>query len=1298
MNLFNFRLTIASKLILLSTFFVTIMLIMGSYSLYRSATVFQSVTEVYETASLIEEVTSEIERPMNELRMVSLLMVIIPNQQSREKFNQERLNLMEDLDQKLLKWEKKTQFDQERQRTTFKNILIAWQQYKLLSNLTTESILKGHQESALINITGAGTQQFEVLHDQYQKWLKHKVEITKSIFDQANYNYQKQNQLTVAFVILMIFLVILINLTLLKRLSQPLRTVTNQLQFLAQGQLVTVGLPYLGNDEITEIIHSMQQLKDTMHNMISQANLIAAGNLSNIKITLSSTEDQLGQALLDMIDTLQRVIQQANAIAAGDYSYEIELRSEHDQLGSALRKMTEALRLAIAENVKQDWLKTGLAQLNDQLRGEQDVLILAKNTIDFLTTYLDMEVGLLYLLKEEIEGIYLQKVASYAYTDSNQSIAKFKIGEGLIGQAALEKRLLICNHTHEEYTYIMRSGLSKAVPRQVLIVPFLYEDKVLGVIELGSFNPLNDLQKEFLQQAMSNIGISMNSAESRGRMELLLQQTQQQARVLEEQQETLQTTNEELQTQSEELQTQQEELRHANDELEERTRELERQKNAIREKNDALEQVKQVIEAKAKELEIASRYKSEFLANMSHELRTPLNSLLILAQLLLENKDENLTEKQLIHLKTIHSAGGDLLTLINEVLDLSKIEAGHIEICKEEVEVSNLVEAIREKFQAIADNKNVIFQIDLTPQLPPVLYTDGQRLKQIINNLLSNAFKFTHTGSVNLSLNYRNANQLDANLLRKLPNQQGNFLIIAVTDTGIGIPKDKQQLIFEAFQQAEGTTNRRYGGTGLGLSISRQLARLLGGDILLDSQEKQGSTFTTYLRIDTRPAGTVTASPNTSANVPVSSHPVSFNLEPTTPFNSKIAEKSTTLSQFPDDRHNLQPQDKVLLIVEDDLRFLQTLVDLAQERNFKCIVAQDGNTGLQLVAEYKPDALILDIGLPLVDGWTVMQKLKDDPETRHIPVHFISAFDQDQDARKMGAIGCLLKPVGIAELSAAFKKITHFIVSPLRNLLIMVDNPVRRQEILELLENKEVKITFVTTEKELLDVLRTGELDCAVLDLECAQNMVLNALRQVCHEEKLTKTPMILYSDRELTELEMELLHECEKNLPIKSVRSAARLLDEATLFLHQVEAKLPKEKQKILQQVHDKSAILTDKKVLLVDDDVRNTFALMTVLDGKNMKVTVANHGKEALILLEDNPDIDIVLMDIMMPEMDGYETMRKIRSQPRFRNLPIIALTAKAMKGDKAKCIEAGASDYLPKPVDIDKLVSLMRVWLYR
>ncbi len=1079
-------------------------------------------------------------------------------------------------------------------------------------------------------------------------------------------------------IVLISAIALFISLLLVNRFTHqfvnPLLDIRTHLNALAKGKIIKRDLTYHAQDEISDIIESTRLLKSA----------------------------------------IEGTIEQTKAIAAGNYERPIIMLSSEDQLGIALSDMTSTLRQAVAQTRRQDWLKTGQAQLNEVIRGDQELVALARATINFLCNYVKAYVGTFYILHHpdiKHENLYLKLIASYAFQKRKNMSNEFEIGEGLVGQAALERQSILVNQLPSDYLHVS-SSLGETHPEALLIMPFMFEEHLKGVIEMGFLQEPDEIQFEFLMQAMSTIGIAVQTAESRTQLQMLLQQSQQQA--------------EELQTQTEELQSQQEELRQANEELQVRTLELERQKEEVRAKNAQLEISQQAIEQKARELELTSKYKSEFLANMSHELRTPLNSLLILAQLLKENSSGSMSDKQVEYARTIHSAGTDLLSLINDILDLAKVEAGKLEAHPELIPLNTVVDSIEQRFRHVAEDKGLQFSIKQSPQAPTQLFTDSQRLKQILTNLLSNAIKFTEKGAVTLNITRPNTAIVQhLNAKQKLTLNPETTLAFEVQDSGIGIAPENQQLIFEAFQQADGTTSRRFGGTGLGLSISRQLSRLLGGDLLVNSELNKGSTFTLYLpdKLQNNRENKTKSESKVIYGAPEENNKPTLTLIKPAPIIEVIDEEveeappqqssaplmqaketpppSSSMVAFErgnDDRDNLQANDKVLLIVEDEQNFANLLLELSHEKGFKCLMAADGQEGLHLAQKYKPNAIILDVGLPLLDGWSVMERLKDNPDTRHIPVHFMSAADHTIDARRMGAIGYLIKPVNIEELSLAFRTIEQFISKQVKQVLMVVSDRERQTKMLQMVENKDNTIEVVadldTAQKNLL----TEQYDCLIIDVDIEQGQGIKFLEHLSELDNFKATPVIVYAERELRHDEIVELQHCEERLTIKPVQSPERLLDETTLFLHQIATSLSKDKRKTLQRLHDKESLLNGRKILLVDDDIRNTYALATFLEGKNMEVLVANEGQEALNLLREHTDINIVLMDIMMPGMDGYETMQAIRQQLKLHNLPIIALTAKAMKGDKTKCIEAGANDYLSKPVDTDKLLSLMRVWLYK
>jgi tubulin-specific chaperone A len=1045
--------------------------------------------------------------------------------------------------------------------------------------------------------------------------------------------------------------------------------------------------------------------------------------------------------MVDISDEMG-VVELAEKISRGDYSVKVEKRSDEDRLSDALNRMTQSLREAVEQNERQNWLKTGQSELNNRMRGELDIPDLSQHIISFLTTYLDAQVGLLYFVTQKDT---LKLVGSYALGKEKIPLKRFRMGEGVIGQAAKEKRVIEITDIPGDFIKI-RAGFGDISPKHAIVVPFSYERHVIGVIEIASLYEITGTQREFIMQSLENIGIALNSAESRRHLKELLQKTQEQAERLQQQQEELRQSNEELEGQTKaliasetNLQTQQEELRVINEELEERTRALEKQKADIQQKNLELMMVRNEIEKKARDLEEVSKYKSEFLANMSHELRTPLNSILILSQLLSNNQEGNLTGKQVEFARTVHSSGSDLLNLINEILDLSKIEAGMMEVRIESILLDDLVSGLERVFTPVAANKGLAFNIEISRgELPESIDTDSQRVQQILKNLLSNAFKFTNKGSVTLRL-YRSGNEVD---LSQSGLQPGEAIAISVMDTGIGIPAEKQAVIFEAFRQEDGTTSRKYGGTGLGLSISRELVWLLGGEIQMESESGKGSTFTLYLpqilkepgkpmsierfkaaaakeAVKANPAADLTVDTGAGAAgaagtemateavpdvilMPTPLHHQQQQQEAEAgpaggPRESNVPLVEVLKEEIRDDRRYIKPGDKSLLIIEDDMNFAEVLLNLAQSKGFKCLIAEDGETGLHFADFYKPSAVILDVRLPGMDGWQVLDRLKSSPETRHIPVHFMSAANKTADVMIKGAIGFLSKPISTESLDNAFKKIEAMISKPVKKLLVVESDDIQKKIIVDLIGSGDVTTVTVSSGEEAFRVLEKGGVDTMIMNPELKDIDGFELLDRISKEQTVSQVPIIIYSEREFTSREQEELQKYAKRIIVKNVKTLEGLLAETTLFLHRVEADMPEVKQQILNRMINKDSVMTGKKILIVDDDMRNVFAITSILEDRGMITVVGKNGKEGLERLFTEPDIDLVLMDIMMPVMDGYEAMRIIRRDKRFEKLPIIALTAKAMKGDRSKCVVAGASDYLAKPVDSNKLISLLRVWLY-
>ena len=931
-------------------------------------------------------------------------------------------------------------------------------------------------------------------------------------------------------------------------------------------------------------------------------------------------------------------------------------------LDKALRKMAESLRAARDKERDRDWLKSGRNELYALMREDQGMAEMADKVLKFLAEYLNAGVGALYLFDDS--AVKLTLTATYAITKDMPIGDQFRLGEGLIGQAAREQKVICLSHVPPDYLQI-GSALGRSVPKVVAAVPLLHGNRLIGAIEIGTFSEFSEIQTRFLELAREAIGIGLDANLSHQRMAELLEETQQQA---------------------EELQVQQEELQQSNEELEERSQLLEQQRENIRIKNHEIEAASEKLREKATELERVSTYKSEFLANMSHELRTPLNSLMILSSLLMQNKEGNLSGKQVEYAATIHGAGTDLLNLINDILDLSKVEAGQMRFHFAALPVANLHTAMRATFELQAEQKGLTFQVVVDAGVPAIFQSDELRIQQILKNLLSNALKFTDKGQVTLRIFCPGGEE------NPLPVPSIAF---AVRDTGIGISPAQQQLVFNAFQQADGSISRKFGGTGLGLSISLQFAHRMNGDIHLSSQEGQGSEFTLYLPLQ----GT--------ASDMQENPPAAVRTLHTTPFRSGHTQSSNPPDQeevsafaapLPDDREQLKPGDKCILIIEDDLNYAQILLEIVRERGFAALVAADGESGLALAGHYVPSAIVLDVMLPHIDGWGVMRSLKDHPLTRHIPVHFITCLEDRQKAMAMGAIGFVTKPVSIEQLNQVFRSIEEIMEKSSKKLLIVEDNSDEAKSMVALLEEGDVEISVVASGQEAIQLLAAEPFDCMILDLGLSDMSGFDLLEYIQKMDGVRRIPVIIHSGRELTREDERKLRRFAESIIIKGAKSPERLLNEVSLFLHLVESNLHPSKQRMIRTALDKEAMLEGRKVLLVDDDMRNIFSLSSVLAEKNMTVIEAENGREALSRLEEHHDMSIVLMDIMMPEMDGYTAIREIRKDPRFENLPIIAMTAKALKGDQEKCLAAGASDYIAKPIEIDKLFSLIRVWMFQ
>ncbi|WP_431482870.1 response regulator [Pseudomonas solani] len=924
---------------------------------------------------------------------------------------------------------------------------------------------------------------------------------------------------------------------------------------------------------------------------------------------------------------------------------------------------------------RQAWLRDGQALLSERIIGQQTPPVLGRNMLEFLAGYLDMAVGALYGRDEHGS---LQRVASYGFSRELESREQnFASTETLVGQVAVEKRIRALDALPAGYIKVS-SGLGDVEPQAVLLVPTFSDGEVNGVIELGFLRRLEPRDSALLEMIAGNLGTALEAARYRQRLQVVLEETQQLNEELQVQQEELKTANEELEEQSRvlresqaHLETQQAELEQTNERLGEQAQEMAAQRDDLDNKNSALNKAQVELEARAEELQRASRYKSEFLANMSHELRTPLNSSLILAKLLADNQAGNLNDEQIKFAESIYSAGNDLLNLINDILDISKVEAGKLDVRAENTNVQRLAEGLRGVFQPLADEKRLAFHLDIDADAPEVLYTDRQRVEQILKNLLSNALKFTDKGEVGL----------------RVSRARGG-IAFAVSDTGIGIRGDQLGPIFDAFHQADGTTNRRFGGTGLGLSISRDLAELLGGSILVSSEPGKGSLFTLLLPETYQSRGEAEAVPLAV----VESRPVQRVAPPPAP----DAPRAEPIPSFPDDRGQADLGGRCVLVIEDEPKFAQILYDLAHELGYRCLVAHGADEGYQLADGHSPDAILLDMRLPDESGLSVLQRLKGNPHTRHIPVHVISVEDLSEAAMHLGAIGYAVKPTTRDQLKDVFGKLEAKLTQKVKRVLLVEDDALQRDSIARLIGDDDIEITAVEFGEQALELLRSTLFDCMIIDLKLPDMQGNDLLKRMGSEDICSFPPVIVYTGRNLTRDEEAELMKYSRSIIIKGARSPERLLDEVTLFLHKVESELSSERQKMLKTARSRDKVFEERRILLVDDDVRNIFALTSALEQKGARVEIARNGREAIDKLNAVPEIDLVLMDVMMPEMDGYEATRLIREEARWAKLPIIAVTAKAMKDDQDLCMRAGANDYLAKPIDLDRLFSLIRVWL--
>jgi HAMP domain-containing protein/CheY-like chemotaxis protein/signal transduction histidine kinase len=1156
-------------------------------------------------------------------------------------------------------------------------------------------------------------------------------------------------------------------------LTAQVRGIATVVTAVARGNLKQK-LSVEAQGEIAELADTINNMIDTLATFADQVTTVARevgiegklggqAEVPGASGTWRDLTDNVNRLAANLTTQVRAITEVTTAVAAGDLTKQItvEAAGEVGDLKNNVNEMIRNLKETTRRNTEQDWLKTNLTKFTQLLQGQKDLYTVSKLILSELAPLMKVQHGVFYIAEPAAESDgepVLRLIASYAYKERKGLANTFRLGEGLVGQTALEKERILIHDVPGDYIKI-NSGLGESPPRNIVALPVIFEGQVKAIIELASFHSFTSNTLSFLDQLTESIGIVLNTIEANMRTEMLLKQSQSLTQELQSQQQELTETNQRLEHQARSLQEsedllkrQQEELQQTNIELEEKARLLAEQKSEVENKNREIELARQAIEEKAEQLALTSKYKSEFLANMSHELRTPLNSMLILSKMLSENRDSTLTNRQVEFAETIHSSGSDLLALINEILDLSKIESGTMAVDIEDFELSKVESHMRRMFDQVAREKGLDFNIKYSGDLPDAIRSDSKRLEQVLKNLLSNAFKFTREGEVTLQIEaIEPRGQFDNQIL----NRARKVVAFHVVDTGVGISRDKQKIVFEAFQQADGAMNRDYGGTGLGLSISREIARLLGGEIELESQEGKGSRFTLYLpdiyRMtqlaaqssddhDESPQdaseasaangrgtnvgialGSRTVRPDKQAEAealeqPPKKKPASgkkptdeaaakdnesrdeASVEPTVEDESKRMLREAAPGRAEDDRNDLEEGDRRLLIVEDDVNYARIIVEMARTKGFKVIVGTNAEEALELAREYRPDAITLDVQLPGMHGLALLDLLKNEPATRHIPVQIISVADELPRRRRKGALGQLKKPASQEKVNESIDTIWSFLDRGMRKLLVVEDNEAQRLSIEELVRGEDIDLKLVGTGADALQALEKEEFDCAVVDLGLPDMQGIELIQKIRSELGYMNLPIVVYTAKDLDENEVVQLNRLAEAVIVKGVESLDRLLDETALYLHRVEKNLPLDKQKRLQDMHQPETTLAGKKVLIVDDDIRNIFALSSLLERHKMEVVYAENGKDGIEMLASSDDVDAVLMDVMMPGMDGYEATRRIRKMPRFRTIPIIAVTAKAMKGDREKCIEAGASDYITKPVNVEQLISLLRVWIHK
>ncbi len=976
------------------------------------------------------------------------------------------------------------------------------------------------------------------------------------------------------------------------------------------------------------------------------------------------------------VSAIQKI---ANRVANGDYSQKVIDTAEDDlgDLVESLNHMTESLKLSFDTINKSDWRQKGLAILNESLVGNKTVKEVATSALHQLIEYGKCINGSIYMYDDGL----LRLITAFGLENNMKKV--FEPGEGMVGQTFVSEKTQVYNNLHED-DFVVTFASSTIQIYGIMLIPIVADGSVIGIMELGSTSNYEQDRIDYFVECSRNIGIALSAAKGREKEQQLLEETQAQSEELQVQHSELENLNTELEAQTqklqaseEELKVQQEELMQANAELEERSRLLEEKNHLIAERNNE-------IQKKVEELALSTKYKSEFLANMSHELRTPLNSILLLSRLMAENPDENLNEDQIESAKVIQSSGSSLLTLIDEILDLAKIESGKMTLEYQDVVIDDVVKDLKNLFNPVFREKKLQFNIDIEADVQKNIQTDRLRVDQVLRNLLSNALKFTKVGSIDLNI-------------KKDPVKK-DFIVFSVKDTGIGIAEDKQKIIFEAFQQADGSTKRKFGGTGLGLSISREIARLLGGELVLESTVDEGSEFS--LIIPVKEAAEIKPAENEQSLVKTIREDVEEIQHILDEGEQEVKKEVNTLAipeNVDDDRNGIKKDDKVILIIEDDTNFAKALLKYARLQNYKAVIEVRGDRGLAAALQYKPHAILLDIQLPVKDGWQVMDDLKSNADTRNIPVHMMSSLHVKKESLMKGAIDFISKPVALDQMTEVFKKIEEALKKGPQKVLIVEENAKHASALSYFLSNFNISLSVENNVEDSVKALTSDRVDCVILDIGSSKGNEYQIVESIKSYDGLENLPIIIFTERNLSKSEELKIKQYADSIVVKTAHSYQRILDEVGLFLHLVE-----EKNNSIETVRNKALgslteVLSGKKILITDDDVRNIFSLTKALEKYKVEAVVAMDGKHALQQIKENPDVDVILMDMMMPELDGYETIKEIRKMPKFARLPIIAITAKSMIGEREKCITAGASDYISKPVDIDQLLSLLRVWLY-